>query len=171
MVPSAGCQHCASREPGAGSGCTEPQRHGDILVHRSFSYTDSYNGDIRFDNVYISTYFCQIDERRKKLVCGPSPLPTTPPKAASCGFALQAGRGERGAQRSLLCAQRLFQGKRTLLPLRKAERKTVIFPYDPTIQASEMKNVVRMGAGLPGEEASTAGRGRWPAPDPRLLGR
>lgn len=63
---------------------------------------DSYNGDIRFDNIYISTYFCQIDERRKKL------------------------------------------GKQTLLPLRKAEKKTVIFPWDPTIQAAEMRNVVRM---------------------------
>ncbi|XP_066118048.1 E3 ubiquitin-protein ligase DCST1 isoform X3 [Saccopteryx bilineata] len=61
----------------------------------------AYNGDIRFDNIYISTYFCQIDERRKKL------------------------------------------GKRTLLPLRKAEKRTVIFPYDPTIQASEMRNVVK----------------------------
>ncbi|XP_036198583.1 E3 ubiquitin-protein ligase DCST1 [Myotis myotis] len=72
-----------------------------IVLHASFSYVDSYNGDIRFDNIYISTYFCQIDERRKKL------------------------------------------GKRTLLPLRKAEKKTVIFPFDPTIQASEMRNVVR----------------------------
>lgn len=34
---------------------------------------DSYNGDIRFDNIYISTYFRQIDERRKKLVSGHSP--------------------------------------------------------------------------------------------------
>ncbi|XP_017201334.3 E3 ubiquitin-protein ligase DCST1 isoform X1 [Oryctolagus cuniculus] len=67
----------------------------------SFSYTDSYEQDIRFDNIYISTYFCQIDERRKKL------------------------------------------GKRTLLPLRKAEEKTVIFPCKPTVQSSEMKNVVR----------------------------
>uniref|UniRef100_A0A8C0PCT2 DC-STAMP domain containing 1 n=2 Tax=Canis lupus familiaris TaxID=9615 RepID=A0A8C0PCT2_CANLF len=73
-----------------------------LLVFRaSFSYVDSYNGDIRFDNIYISTYFCQIDERRKKL------------------------------------------GKRTLLPLRKAEEKTIIFPYNPTMQASETKNVVR----------------------------
>lgn len=29
---------------------------------------DHYNQDIRFDNIYISTYFGQIDERRKKLV-------------------------------------------------------------------------------------------------------
>nr|XP_012331725.1 DC-STAMP domain-containing protein 1 isoform X2 [Aotus nancymaae] len=72
-----------------------------LVLHASFSYMDSYNHDIRFDNVYISTYFCQIDDRRKKL------------------------------------------GKRTLLPLRKAEEKTVIFPCKPTIQASEMSNVVR----------------------------
>ncbi|KAF6074307.1 DC-STAMP domain containing 1 [Phyllostomus discolor] len=72
-----------------------------LILHASFSYMDRYNGDIRFDNIYISTYFCQIDERRRKL------------------------------------------GRRTLLPLRKAEKKTVIFPYGPTIQASEMRNVVR----------------------------
>ncbi|XP_063482723.1 E3 ubiquitin-protein ligase DCST1 isoform X3 [Symphalangus syndactylus] len=72
-----------------------------LVLHASFSYMDSYNHDIRFDNIYISTYFCQIDDRRKKL------------------------------------------GKRTLLPLRKAEEKTVIFPCKPTIQASEMSNVVR----------------------------
>nr|XP_060500729.1 E3 ubiquitin-protein ligase DCST1 isoform X3 [Panthera onca] len=72
-----------------------------LVLHASFSYVDSYNGDIRFDNIYISTYFCQIDERRKKL------------------------------------------GKRTLLPLRRAEEKTVIFPCSPFMQASEMRNVVR----------------------------
>ncbi|XP_045839254.1 E3 ubiquitin-protein ligase DCST1 [Meles meles] len=70
-------------------------------LHASFSYMDSYNRDIRFDNIYISTYFCQIDERRKQL------------------------------------------GKRTLLPLRKAEEKTVIFPRTPSVQASEARNLVR----------------------------
>ncbi|XP_007458035.1 PREDICTED: DC-STAMP domain-containing protein 1 isoform X1 [Lipotes vexillifer] len=72
-----------------------------FVLHACSSYVDSYNGDIRFDNIYISTYFCQIDERRKKL------------------------------------------GKQTLLPLRSAEKKTVIFPWDPTIQAAEMRNVMR----------------------------
>ncbi|XP_032701094.1 LOW QUALITY PROTEIN: E3 ubiquitin-protein ligase DCST1 [Lontra canadensis] len=72
-----------------------------LVLHASFSYMDSYNRDIRFDNIYISTYFCQIDERRKQL------------------------------------------GKRTLLPLRKAEEKTVIFPCDPSVQASEMRNLAR----------------------------
>ncbi|XP_047401459.1 E3 ubiquitin-protein ligase DCST1 [Sciurus carolinensis] len=72
-----------------------------LVLYSSFSYMDSYNGDIRFDNIYISTYFCQIDERRRKL------------------------------------------GKQTLLPLHKAEEKTVIFPCKPTIQAQEMKNLVR----------------------------
>ncbi|XP_037681770.1 E3 ubiquitin-protein ligase DCST1 isoform X2 [Choloepus didactylus] len=70
-----------------------------LILKGAFSYMDSYNKDIRFDNIYISTYFSQIDERRKKL------------------------------------------GKRTLLPLRKAEEKTIIFPWKPTIQASEMKNL------------------------------
>lgn len=41
--------------------------------HRAFSYMDNYNWDIRFDNIYISTYFYQIDERRKKLVRELSP--------------------------------------------------------------------------------------------------
>ncbi|XP_029789322.1 E3 ubiquitin-protein ligase DCST1 [Suricata suricatta] len=77
------------------------ERCGDVPVPRSFSYVDSYNGDIRYDNIYISTYFRQIDERRRKL------------------------------------------GKRTLLPLRRAEEKTVIFPCDPFMQASEMRNVAR----------------------------
>lgn len=36
--------------------------------HRAFSYMDNYNWNIRFDNIYISTYFYQIDARRKKLV-------------------------------------------------------------------------------------------------------
>ncbi|XP_006895886.1 PREDICTED: DC-STAMP domain-containing protein 1 [Elephantulus edwardii] len=72
-----------------------------LVLRGSFSYMDKYNQDIRFDNIYISTYFHQIDERRKKL------------------------------------------GKRSLLPLRKAEEKTVIFPCKPMIQASEMKNLVR----------------------------
>lgn len=85
------------RSPWLGVG--DPGGDQGTLTHRCFSYVDNYNGDIRFDNIYISTYFCQIDDRRKKL------------------------------------------GKRTLLPLRKAEKKTVIFPRDPMIQASEMKNV------------------------------
>ncbi|XP_051055204.1 E3 ubiquitin-protein ligase DCST1, partial [Phodopus roborovskii] len=72
-----------------------------LVFHASFSYMDSYNWDIRFDNIYISTYFYQIDERRKKL------------------------------------------GKPSLLPLRKAEKRSVIFPFKPSIQASEMRNVAR----------------------------
>ncbi|XP_037354138.1 E3 ubiquitin-protein ligase DCST1 isoform X1 [Talpa occidentalis] len=72
-----------------------------LVLRACFTYMDSYNEDIRFDNIYISTYFCQIDERRKKL------------------------------------------GKETLLPLRKVEEKTVIFPLKPAIQATEMKNMGR----------------------------
>uniref|UniRef100_A0A7N4PWR7 DC-STAMP domain containing 1 n=1 Tax=Sarcophilus harrisii TaxID=9305 RepID=A0A7N4PWR7_SARHA len=72
-----------------------------LVFQAAFSYTDNYCQDIRFDNIYISTYFHQIDRRRKKL------------------------------------------GRRSLLPLRKAERATVIFPCKPTIQTTEMKNVFR----------------------------
>lgn len=122
----------------------KPVGNGDTLIHRCFSYMDSYNRDIRFDNIYISTYFCQIDERRKKLVSVRSlaqecPVPFSGWRPAPGG---QRGRGE-GAQ----CFSpwgRFSQGKQTLLPLRKAEKKTVIFPWDPTIQAAEMRNVVRM---------------------------
>ncbi|XP_004693698.1 PREDICTED: DC-STAMP domain-containing protein 1 [Condylura cristata] len=70
-----------------------------LVLKASFSYIDSYNRDIRFDNIYISTYFRQIDERRKRL------------------------------------------GKQTLLPLRKVEEKTIIFPLKPAIQALEMRNM------------------------------
>jgi hypothetical protein len=56
---------------------------------------DSYNQDIRFDNIYISTYFCQIDERRKKLVSGL--IPAWGCLVVPCvGIPLQEGRGERG---------------------------------------------------------------------------
>lgn len=34
-----------------------------------------------------------------------------------------------------------------MLPLRKAEEKTVIFPCEPFMQASEMRHVVRMARG------------------------
>ncbi|XP_007436354.1 E3 ubiquitin-protein ligase DCST1 [Python bivittatus] len=38
-----------------------------ILVFASaYSYTNKYNEDIRFDNLYISRYFRQIDARRRK---------------------------------------------------------------------------------------------------------
>eukprot|EP00073_Rattus_norvegicus_P044648 XP_017446794.1 PREDICTED: DC-STAMP domain-containing protein 1 isoform X1 [Rattus norvegicus] len=72
-----------------------------LVFHAAFSYMDNYNWDIRFDNIYISTYFYQIDARRKKL------------------------------------------GKQSLLPLRKAEKTSVIFPLKATIQATEMRNVIR----------------------------
>ncbi|XP_077757034.1 E3 ubiquitin-protein ligase DCST1 isoform X1 [Canis aureus] len=115
-----------------------------LLVFRaSFSYVDSYNGDIRFDNIYISTYFCQIDERRKKLVSGNSPDHR---HLAVCPLWLQAPEGQRAKGRGPWCPSQgghFIQGKRTLLPLRKAEEKTIIFPYNPTMQASETKNVVR----------------------------
>lgn len=113
-------------------------------MHRSFSYVDSYNGDIRFDNIYISTYFCQIDERRKKLVSGNSPDHR---HLAVCPLWLQAPEGQRAKGRGPWCPSQgghFIQGKRTLLPLRKAEEKTIIFPYNPTMQASETKNVVRI---------------------------
>lgn len=108
---------------------------------------DSYNHDIRFDNIYISTYFCQIDDRRKKLVSG---CGTAQGCLAMCPVWVhvpgrQRGKGQRAL--GLPVWTFVFQGKRTLLPLRKAEEKTVIFPCKPTIQASEMSNMVRTAWG------------------------
>lgn len=57
---------------------------------------DSYNCDIRFDNIYISTYFCQIDERRKQLVRGAQPRAKGALLRVLCGSMLQEGRGPRG---------------------------------------------------------------------------
>jgi hypothetical protein len=53
--------------------------------HRAFSYMDHYNWDIRFDNIYISTYFCQIDARRKKLVRELNSACQRTPYCAPCG--------------------------------------------------------------------------------------
>lgn len=99
---------------------------------------------------------------------------------ALCGCTLGEGRGERGE--GPRCASpygQFFQGRRTLLPLRKAEKKTVIFPYEPTIQATEMSNVVRMageattdadGGGGGGREGSVPGRRALSCSSPPALG-
>lgn len=65
---------------------------------------------------------------------------------------LHTPEGQRGEGRGPWClslAGHFIQGKRTLLPLRKAEKKTVIFPCDPSVQASEMRNVVSRPWGRP----------------------
>lgn len=108
---------------------------------------DSYNGDIRFDNIYISTYFCQIDERRKKLVSGPSLCQGHIPGCPVASSSRRVGGAGEEALSVPRCVDIFSQGKRSLLPLRKAEKKAIIFPYDPSIQASEMGNVVRMAGG------------------------
>ncbi|XP_053133455.1 E3 ubiquitin-protein ligase DCST1 isoform X2 [Hemicordylus capensis] len=71
-----------------------------FIFASAYSYTNSYNQDIRFDNLYISRYFRLIDARRRK------------------------------------------QKKRTLLPLRRAERSGVIDPYRLRFQPAESKNVM-----------------------------
>lgn len=96
------------------------------------------------------------------------------------GFTLGEGRGERGeGPRCASSCGQFFQGRRTLLPLRKAEKKTVIFPYEPTIQATEMSNVVRMageattdadGGGGDGREGSMPGRRVLSCSSPPALG-
>ncbi|XP_043358200.1 E3 ubiquitin-protein ligase DCST1 [Dermochelys coriacea] len=66
----------------------------------AFSYTNHYNHDIRFDNLYVTTYFRQLDARRWK------------------------------------------QKKRTLLPLRRAEVSSVIFPCRLAVQPPELKSLM-----------------------------
>ncbi|XP_067878645.1 E3 ubiquitin-protein ligase DCST1 isoform X1 [Heterodontus francisci] len=71
-----------------------------IIFITSFLYTLKYNRDIRHDNIYVSTYFRQIDARRRKVE------------------------------------------RRYILPLKKAERPDVIFPWHFQIHAVEMKTLV-----------------------------
>ncbi|XP_074930917.1 E3 ubiquitin-protein ligase DCST1 [Phalacrocorax aristotelis] len=71
-----------------------------LVFISAFSYTKRYCQDICFDNLYITTYFRQIDARRRK------------------------------------------QHKRTLLPLRRVEVPTVIFPCRLSIQQPELQNMV-----------------------------
>ncbi|KAM9168877.1 E3 ubiquitin-protein ligase DCST1 [Mergus octosetaceus] len=71
-----------------------------LVFISAFSYTKKYCQDICFDNFYITTYFRQIDARRKK------------------------------------------QNKRTLLPLRRAEIPTVIFPCRLAMQPRELQSMV-----------------------------
>uniref|UniRef100_A0A3B4DIZ4 DC-STAMP domain containing 1 n=1 Tax=Pygocentrus nattereri TaxID=42514 RepID=A0A3B4DIZ4_PYGNA len=66
----------------------------------AFGYAKQYTRDIRFDNVYITTYFRQIDTRRKRA------------------------------------------GKRYLLPLKKAERRSFIDAWSLKIHPSELKLVI-----------------------------
>ncbi|XP_078391548.1 DC-STAMP domain-containing protein 1 [Cetorhinus maximus] len=71
-----------------------------IVFISSFLYTLKYNRDIRHDNIYVSTYFRQIDARRRKVE------------------------------------------RRYILPLKKAERGDLIFPWQIRIHAIEMKPLV-----------------------------
>lgn len=41
---------------------------GSPFLARAFNYTKKYCQDICYDNMYITTYFRQIDARRKKQV-------------------------------------------------------------------------------------------------------
>ncbi|XP_053327218.1 E3 ubiquitin-protein ligase DCST1-like [Spea bombifrons] len=66
----------------------------------AYKYCHQYNTNIRFDNAYVTTYFRQIDARRRK------------------------------------------RNKRHLLPLRKGERKSFVFPWNPAVQDLEMKTTM-----------------------------
>ncbi|XP_043935219.1 E3 ubiquitin-protein ligase DCST1 [Protopterus annectens] len=71
-----------------------------FLFFGAFQYTGNYNRDIHFDNFYITTYFRQIDARRKKL------------------------------------------GKRTLLPLKNAEKDDFIIPTSLKIHSQERNTLI-----------------------------
>ncbi|XP_052000331.1 E3 ubiquitin-protein ligase DCST1 [Xyrauchen texanus] len=66
----------------------------------AFGYVRQYCRDIRFDNVYITTYFRQIDSRRMR------------------------------------------DGKRNLLPLKKAEQECLINPWSLSIHSGELMPVL-----------------------------
>ncbi|XP_074837402.1 E3 ubiquitin-protein ligase DCST1 isoform X2 [Carettochelys insculpta] len=66
----------------------------------AFSYTKQYSQDIRFDNIYVTTYFRQLDARRRQ------------------------------------------QKKRTLLPLRRAEVSSVLFPGRLALQPPELESLM-----------------------------
>ncbi|XP_043117633.1 E3 ubiquitin-protein ligase DCST1 [Puntigrus tetrazona] len=66
----------------------------------AFGYVHQCCRDIRFDNVYITTYFRQIDARRRR------------------------------------------DGKRYLLPLKKAEQESLINPWSLSIHPSELMSVI-----------------------------
>ncbi|KAM6037721.1 E3 ubiquitin-protein ligase DCST1 isoform 2-T2 [Theristicus caerulescens] len=93
---------------GAAAGPLSPP--GPPRLARAFSYTKRYCGDIGFDNLYITTYFRQIDARRRKQVRGekgrraaPHPRrgvpgaalsrPAPPPPAQADAAAPAPGRG------------------------------------------------------------------------------
>ncbi|XP_059498965.1 E3 ubiquitin-protein ligase DCST1 [Stegostoma tigrinum] len=71
-----------------------------LLFITSFLYTLNYNRDIRYDNIYVSTYFRQIDARRRRV------------------------------------------DRRHILPLKKAERPDVIFPWQRKVHSTEMKTLI-----------------------------
>ncbi|KAI1229923.1 DC-STAMP domain-containing protein 1, partial [Lamprotornis superbus] len=86
---------------------------------------------IGFDNCYITTYFRQIDARRRK----------------------QVWQGERGAgqpchpqwgvpESALTHPLPLTQHKKTLLPLLREETSSLIFPCNPVVQRPERQHMV-----------------------------
>lgn len=148
-----GCEH----KGGAGGGVQLPPASlGTPSLPRAFYYTKKYCQDICFDNLYITTYFRQIDARRKKQVRGEmgqgfpptqgSPPPPGPPRPLQ-------GCTEPP------CSP-LSQNKRTLLPLRRAEIPTVIFPCRLAMQPRELQSVVRGWGGCWGSGVGVLGAGR-----------
>ncbi|PWA28231.1 hypothetical protein CCH79_00018581 [Gambusia affinis] len=87
-------------------------------------YLRSYRTNISFDNVYITSYFRRIDERRRLAV------PSHPP--------LHHHHSDEGSLTLPLSSQ----GKQSLLPLRKSERKRFIAPMSPKINSEELTQVV-----------------------------
>lgn len=59
-----------------------PHPPGPLPLARAFSYTKRYCQDICFDNLYVTTYFRQIDARRRKQVRGGEVAEGGPPSLA-----------------------------------------------------------------------------------------
>lgn len=96
-----------------------------LLLYRAFDYLRWYRRDIRFDNIYITSYFRQIDARRRRAV-----TPTT-------WLAIWSSRFLHITV-TLAC----LQGKRFLLPLKKTKTKMFINPRSLKIHQEELKEVV-----------------------------
>ncbi|RLV87508.1 hypothetical protein DV515_00015639 [Chloebia gouldiae] len=102
-----------------------------FVFFSAFHYTYKYCHNIGFDNCYITTYFHQIDARRRE----------------------QVGQGGRGAgqprhrqwgvpEAALRHPLFLTQNKQTLLPLLREESSSFIFPCKLAVQRPEWQHMV-----------------------------
>ncbi|TNN24282.1 DC-STAMP domain-containing protein 1 [Liparis tanakae] len=94
------------------------------IFTQGFRYLLQYRRDILFDNLYITTYFRQIDARRRRAVTSSSSSSPSGP----CVIAL--------------CPLRCVQGQRFILPLRRSEKKNLIDPWSLKVHEEERGGLV-----------------------------